>query len=79
MKNLHIISIKYSNTSASGNGKILIRSERFKKTKSIPYNHDCGGAFEGGIDYLQKQGFELIGQAEGKNCYLVISTTFKNL
>jgi hypothetical protein len=54
-----------------------MRSPRFKQSKTIPYNHQFNSTAEIAEDWLIKNGFELVGKAESKDGYFIISSTFK--
>lgn len=79
LENFHIIKVSYSGATNTRGSRIVMRSDRFKKSKSINYNYEFNNSLEGAQAYLQAEGFDLIGKGEGKDCYFLISTTFKSL
>lgn len=79
LPNYHVLTVKYRGATNSNSGAVLIRSDRFKQTKSLDYNYEFNTSLEIAQDYLLNNGFSLIGQAEGKDCYYIITTTFEPL
>ena len=77
VKNFHVLKVSYLGASNYEPSRIKITSERFKKSKTISYNHNFNSTAEGAIDYLESRGFDIVGKAEGKDCYYIISTTFE--
>lgn len=79
LNNYHVLKISYLGATNTKGSRIKILSERFKESKVIAYNYEFNNTCEGAEDYLSKNGFELIGKAEGKDCYYIITNTFKGL
>ena len=79
LENYHIIKVSYLGATNTRGSRVKLHSERFEKSKMIPWNYKYSFPIPMAIDYLTKQGFELIGQAEGKDCYYIITNTFKSL
>lgn len=79
LENYHIIKVSYLGATNTRGSRVKLHSDRFEKTKIIPYDYVHAYTLPIAIDYLTKQGFELIGQAEGKDCYYIITNTFKSL
>lgn len=77
LTNYHIIKVSYIGPTNSNPSKVSMRSDRFKQTKVIQYDYEFYGTCEIAQNWLTKNGFDLIGTAEGKDCYYIISTTFK--
>lgn len=79
LSNYHVLTVRYRGATNSNSGAVLIRSDRFKQTKSLDYNYEFNTSLEIAQDYLLKNGFSLVGQAEGKDCYYLIASTFEPL
>lgn len=79
LQNFHVLTVRYRGATNTDSGKVLIRSDRFKQTKSIDYDYCCDNALDVAQNWLTLNGFELIGKAEGKDCYFAVSTTFEPL
>lgn len=77
-KNFHILTVKYISQTNFKPSRIKIISERFKASKTIEYDHRFSNTLEIAEYWLEKNGFEIIGHAEGTNCYYVISNTFES-
>lgn len=79
LQNFHVLTVSVSRGSAAGAIRVKIRSDRFKTTKSISCDYSFNNTIDIAQDYLTKRGFEIVGMAEGKDCYYLISTTFENV
>jgi hypothetical protein len=77
--NFHIIKVTYLGATNSKGSRVKMTSERFEESKTINYNHEFNNTLDIAEDYLTKAGFEVVGHAEGKGCYYVITNTFKGL
>jgi hypothetical protein len=78
--NRHVLIVKYKGFTNTGPASINISSERFNQTVKIDFDTDHGNdACEIAEHWLTKKGFKVIGHAEGKDCYYVITTTFEPL
>ena len=75
--NYHVIKVKFLGATNNGGEKVLLISERFEQRKSIPYDYEYNASYEIAEAWLTGNGYELIGKAEGKDCYYIISKTFK--
>ena len=79
MENYHVIKVKFLGATISRGSRVLLISERFEQRKTIPYNYEYSNTYEIAEVWLVANGYELIGKAEGKDCYYIISKTFKPL
>ena len=79
LPNYHVLKIKYYGPTNVSGSRVGIISERFEQRVTIDYNYEFANTYEIAEDWLIKNGFELIGKAEGKDCYYIISSTFKPL
>lgn len=79
IKNHHILEVSFVGHSEHKPTRMKISSARFKESVLISYNHDYPNTFEGAIEWLLNHNFEIVGQGEGKDCYYIITTTFKPL
>lgn len=79
LQNFHIIEARYVAPTNSTGSRVRLISHRFNQTKKIPYNDRFNNTCEIAQAYLENLGFELIGKAESKTGYFLISTTFKPL
>jgi len=77
--NFHGLEIKYLGPTNTRGTRIKIISHRFKENIIISYNYSLNCIADMAIDYLQKQGFKIVGQAETKEGYMIITNTFKGL
>lgn len=79
LKNYHAFEVTYLRPTNSRGSRVKIKSLRFDQAVIIPYDYCFSNTFEIAQAWLTSQGFELIGKAEAKNSYLIISITFKPL
>ena len=77
-QNFHILTIKSIGASNTLGSRIKIISERFEASKTIGYSYEHNNALDGAVDYLSKNGFEIVGVGEGKDHMYVITSTFKS-
>ncbi len=75
---LHVFTVKYQGPKIRGS-RVIIRSDRFRQSVSIPYDQSLRDSLENASIYLSSKGFELIGTGEGKEHMYLISTTLKPL
>lgn len=78
LENFHVLEIKFVSCS-NGASKVRISSDRFGDSVLIPWNYEFSQSLEIAQNYLEKNGFELIGKGRTKASYIIISTTFKGL
>jgi len=78
LENFHVLEIKFVSCS-NGASKVRISSDRFGESVLIPWDYSLNHSLEQAQNYLEKNGFELIGKGETKLGYAIISTTFKGL
>jgi hypothetical protein len=78
LENFHILEIKFVSC-LNGASKVRISSDRFGESVLIPWNYEFSQSIEIAQNYLEKNGFELVGKGETKIGYAIISTTFKGL
>ena len=78
--NQHVLIVKYVGQSNTQPSRVKIISERFKQSILIPFEYDHGiDACEITEYWLKEKGFEVIGHAEGRGHYYVITDTFEPL
>ena len=74
--NFHVLKVSYVGPGNTTGTRVKITSERFEQSKMVSYDYatDTMGT---AVNYLEQKGFKIIGKAEGKDCYYLISTTFE--
>jgi hypothetical protein len=75
--NYHVIKVKYIGPTNYSGSRVKMISERFEDSKTIPYGYEFNSALDIAENWLGKNGYEIVGHAEGKDCYYVITNTFK--
>lgn len=79
MENFHIIKVKYLGATEKRGSRVKIESERFKQSILTDYDYEFTNTYEIAENWLKASSFEIVGKAEGKDCYYIISSTFKPL
>lgn len=79
MKNYHVLKVAYLGPTNFKGSRVKITSERFEQSKTISWNYSFNSSYDIAADWLKNNGFDLLGIAEGKDCYYIISETFKPL
>lgn len=78
--NFHVLKISFVGATDHKGARIKIRSDRFKQTVVISYNHEFSRSSDIAADYLSKNGFNIIGKAEGNaNFDYLITDTFESI
>lgn len=77
--NFHAIEVKYLGTTNTVGPRVKMNSLRFNDSKTIPYDHNFNNTLDIAKDYLTKNGFVIVGQAETKDSYIILCDTFKPL
>lgn len=79
MENLHALEIKfYAPTNYSG-ARVGIISKRFKQRITINFDYSFSSISEMAINYLTKNGFNIVGKSEFGESDIILSDTFKPL
>jgi len=79
LDNLHLFNIRFIGASNTRGSRVRIKTDRFQESVVIPYDYKFNSAYEVAQHYLESKGFNLIGMAETKNGYAILSSTFKPL
>lgn len=79
MKALHVISCKYVGPRGFAGSKLILRSERFKQSKSMAINQAMRDSLHQAYEYLKANGFDPIGTGEGKDCMYIVCNNLKPL
>jgi hypothetical protein len=78
--NWHVLTVKYIGWSNELPARVKIISERFKHSVTFSFDSELGNdTCEQAEHWLKKNGFNVIGHAEGKGHYYVITDTFEPL
>ena len=79
MTNLHALEIKfYAPTNYSG-ARVGIISKRFKQRITISFDYSFNTSSAIAIDYLTKNGFNIVGKSEFGESDIILTDTFKPL
>ena len=79
MQNLHAIKVKYlAPTDHKGSG-FKMTSDRFEQSVTESYNYQYNNVVDMAVDWLESNGFEVVGTSEAKNGFIVLTSTFKGL
>lgn len=78
-KNFHVLKVTFIGPSNYKGSRIKITSERFKESVTLDYDHNFNSTKDLAVYWLDKKGFNIVGAAEGKDWYYIISDTFQSL
>ena len=79
MKNLHALEIKFYAPTNNSGARIGIISKRFKQRIIISFDYSFDSTTDIAINYLTKNGFNIVGKSEFGENDIVLSDTFKPL
>lgn len=79
MNNFHAFTVTYIGATNTRGSRVKIKSERFEQSVTIPYDYHFANTLQIAVAYLNANGYEVVGQEETKNSYIILSTTFKPL
>lgn len=79
LNNFHVLTVTGVPATNTEPYKVKLFSERFRHSVILHYSNELPYSFDVAEKYLKENGHELIGKAEGKDCYYIISSTFKPL
>lgn len=79
-QNFHVFKCSHIHVTSHKPARMKIRSERFKQTVMLGWtDFESPHIEENCKQYLQEQGFNIVGVGEGEGCMYVFSDTFKPL
>lgn len=64
LPNYRAFDLKYLGPTNNRGSRVKISDPRFEKSKIIPYNHEFNNIGDMALDYLQRIGFEIVGQID---------------
>lgn len=79
MKNLHAIEIKFYAPTNNAGARVGIISKRFNQRIIINFDYSFDTPTAIAINYLTKNGFNVVGKSEFGESDIVLSDTFKPL
>ena len=72
MKNYHLIEARYLGPTETKGSRVKLASARFEQSITIPYNYEFNNARDIAIDYLEKEGHNVVGSGEVGNHYVIV-------
>lgn len=79
MENLHAIEVKFYAPTNNSNARVGIISKRFKQRIIINFDYSFDNTTAIAINYLTKNGFNIIGKSEFGESDIILSDTFQHL
>jgi hypothetical protein len=79
---LHAIEVRFLGPTATKGAQINLNSLLSftgGDVLTIFYNRSAGSWLDHAVEVLKTAGFEIVGVAEGADCYYIITSTFKPL
>ena len=79
MNNLHLIEVTYLGPTNTKGARVKLYSHRFAQSVTIAYDYAARGICEMADAWLRERGFVVVGVAEMKKGYALLSDTFEPL
>jgi hypothetical protein len=79
MENLHLIKVKYIGPTDFNGAKIKLFSQRFNHSITLLFDYKFNNSIDIAIDYLVNNNYNIIGVADYKKSYFIVTNTFKPL
>ena len=79
MKNLHALEIKFYPPTNNSGARVGIISKRFKQRIIISFDYSFDSSSDIAINYLTKNGFNIVGKSEFGESDIILTDTFKPL
>ena len=79
MKNLHALEIKFYPPTNNSGARVGIISKRFKQRIIISFDYSFDNTTAIAINYLTKNGFNIVAKCEFGESDIILSDTFKPL
>lgn len=77
MKNLHALEVKFYAPTNNSGARVGIISKRFKQRITINFDYSFDNTTEIAINYLTKNGFNIVGKSEFGESDIILTDTFK--
>lgn len=77
--NYNIIEVKYLGATNTMGSRVKMFSPRFETSKTISFDYSFNSIDQMAVKYLKDNGFNIIGQGETKEGFVIITDTFKAL
>lgn len=78
MQNYHLIEARYFGPTNTRGSRVKLISGRFEQSKTIPYNYEFNNARDIAIDYLEKDGHNVVGSGEVNGHYVIVVAATDN-
>ena len=72
MKNFHLIEARYFGPTNTRGSRIKLISARFEQSVTIPYNYEFNNARDIAMDWLEKNGHNVVGSGEVGPHYVIV-------
>jgi len=72
MQNFHLIEARYFGPTEHTGPRVVLTSSRFDQFKTIPYDYSFSNAKDIAIDWLTKEGHNVVGAGEVRGHYVIV-------
>ena len=72
MQNFNLLEVKFLRATNCKGARVKITSERMKESVVIPFDYQFNGTDEIAVDYLKKNGIEVLGMGEVRGAVVLI-------
>ena len=79
IKNLHAFEVKFYPPTNNSGARVGIISKRFKQRITINFDYSFDNTLEVAINYLTKNGFNVVAKCEFGDTDIILSDTFQPL
>lgn len=80
MTNYHVIKVTYLGATNRLGSRVKLTSERFEKDSvTMCLDHRFNSSLAQAVAFLSQCEFAIVGTAEGRGCYYIITSSFKRL
>lgn len=72
MQNFHLIEARYVGPTEHKGSRVILTSSRFDQFKTIPYDYSFNNTKDIAIDWLTKEGHNVVGSGEVRGHYVIV-------
>ena len=72
MQNFHLIEARYVGPTEHRGSRVILTSSRFSQFKTLAYDYSFNNAKDVAIDWLTKEGHNVVGSGEVRGHYVIV-------
>jgi hypothetical protein len=78
LQNFHLVEVRYLGATNTRGSRVKMISSRFSTSVTTSYNYEFNNARDIAIDYLKRQGHNVVGSGEVKDNYVIVIAATDN-